>query len=111
MKVIEPFQMLGEVKDDLKDIIGIDTALLESKKTSLGFDKNNWKEWQLYDGTPVLVRGLFNIEKEQDGSIFQYPEGDRAASPSVCMPKNGFYFDAIVRQNNFEDDKLDPKII
>ena len=35
-----------------------------------------------------------------------YPEGDRTAPPSGRMPKGGFYFDTIVRQEPIDDDAL-----
>jgi hypothetical protein len=39
----------------------------------------------------------------------QYPSGDRSAPPSGRMPKGGFYFDAIVRQEPIDEAKLDPR--
>ncbi|NQT67733.1 MAG: hypothetical protein HQ569_09210 [Actinobacteria bacterium] len=62
--------MPGEIKDDLKEKIGIDVALLEGKNTLFGYEKVNWKEWQLNDGTPVFVPGLFNTEENDDRSIY-----------------------------------------
>ena len=35
-----------------------------------------------------------------------YPEGDRSAPPSGRMPKGGYYFDTIVRQDPVDDEKL-----
>ncbi len=109
VKVVEPYQMLGEIKDDLKEVMGVDCASLEGKGTFYGFNKEGWKEWQLNDGTPVLVPGLFNTEKNKDGSIFQYPKGDKSCSPSGKMPKGGFYFDAIIRQQYFDENNLNPQ--
>ncbi len=37
-----------------------------------------------------------------------YPQGDRSAPPSGRMPAGGFYFDAIVHQQHFNEDHLDP---
>ncbi len=99
VKVHEPYQMLGTIEPDLMDAIGIDVVGLISRKTLFGFENRDWKEWRLFDGTPVLVPGEFNTTPEPDGSIFQYPEGDTSVLPSGKMPKNGFYFDAIVRSN------------
>jgi hypothetical protein len=109
VKVIEPFQMLGEVADDLKEIIGIDVALLEGKGTFFGYDKENWKEWKLNNGTPVLVPGLFNTDRNEDGSLYQYAKGDKSFPPSSKMPAKGFFFDSIIRQKKIEEDKLNPK--
>ena len=109
VKVIEPYQMLGEINDDLKEIIGADVAMLEGKGTFFGFDKENWKEWKLNDVTPVLVPGLFNTEKNENGSVYQYAEGDRSYPPSAKMPVKGFFFDSIIRQKPIIEEKLDFK--
>ncbi len=109
VKVIEPYQMLGEIKDDLKRVIGIDCITLAGKGTMFGFKNENWKEWGFNDGTPVLVPGLFNTEENEDGSIYQYVDGDRDLSPNGKMPRAGFFFDAIVRQKKIEEEKLDPE--
>ena len=68
-----------------------------SKAKVTGFKKDNWKKFKLDDGTPVLVPELFNTEKNSDGSIYQYPQGDKNAKPSCVMPKNGYYFNAIIK--------------
>ncbi|MBN1299386.1 MAG: methyltransferase [Actinobacteria bacterium] len=109
VKVVEPYQMLGEIADDLKDILGVDVAMLEGKGTFFGYKKENWKEWQLNDGTPVLVPGLFNTQKNDDGSIYQYAEGDKNYPPSSKMPSKGFFFDSIIRQKNPIEDHLNPE--
>lgn len=106
VKVVEPYQMLGEIADDLKEKMGIDCIGLQEEKNMFGFRNTNWKKWRLFDGTPVLVPALFNTEAEKDGSILQYPEGDKSVPPSARMPKNGYYFDAIIRQPPIEDNNL-----
>jgi len=108
VKVVEPYQMLGEIKDDLKKILGSDTVSIEGNTNFLGFKNEKWKEWELYDKTPVLVPGLFNTEKNKDGSIYQYVEGDKSFQPSVKMPYKGFFFDSVDRQKQIYEDKLDP---
>ena len=109
VKVVETYQMLGEIKDDLKEVLGADCAALEGNSTLFGFNRENWKEWQLSDGTPVLVPQLFNTVKNEDGSIFQYPEGNKNYPASGKMPRDGFFFDAIIRQKDFDENSLDPK--
>lgn len=98
VKIIEPYQMLGEIADDLKQVMDIDCTILQGKKNMFGFENTGWKEWKLFDGTPVLVPEKFNTRVEEDGSILQYPEGDTTVSASARMPSGGYYFDAIVRQ-------------
>lgn len=106
VRVVEPYQMLGEVAPDLMEAIGIDVACLWGRKTMFGFENSGWKEWRLFDGTPVLVPAGFNTIPEPNGDILLYPEGDRTLSPSGKMPKGGYYVDAIVRQPPIDDDTL-----
>lgn len=106
VKVVEPYQMLGEIALDLQDALGIDVVGLGGKRTMFGFENSNWKPWTTFDGTPVLVPEHFNTEPQPNGDIFMYPEGDRSAPPSGRMPKGGWYFDSIVRQPPIDEDHL-----
>jgi len=106
VKVIEPFQMLGEIAPDLMDALGVDVVGLEKPVTIFGFRNEGWKPWSTFAGTPVLVPEGFNTEPEVNGDVLVYPEGDRHAPPSGRMPKGGFYFDAIVRQGAVDDNEL-----
>ncbi len=108
VRVIEPYQMLGEVDDRLLEALGIDLVGLFSRKTMFGFENADWKPFELFDGTPVLVPGQFNVTTAEDGSLLIYPEGDTSAPPSGRMPGGGFYFDAIVRQEPIDEEKLNP---
>ena len=109
VKVVEPYQMLGEIADDLMEGLGVDVVGLSSPRTLFGFENKGWKEWRLFDGTQVLVPDGFNTDLEQDDSLFLYPEGDKSVPPSGVMPKGGFYFDSIVRQPPVDDDNLNPE--
>ena len=106
VKVIEPYQMLGEVAPDLMAAMGVDVAGIWGLTGLFGFKNEGWKPWTLFDGTPVLVPESFNTEPEADGSILMYPQGDRSAPPSGRMPEGGFYFDAIIRQEPIDEAKL-----
>ena len=108
VKVVEPYQMLGEIRPDLLEALGADVVGLGSPRTLFGFRNENWREWD-FNGTPVLVPEGFNTTPEPDGSLLMYPEGDRSAPPSGHMPAGGYYFDTIVRQPPIEEDKLDPQ--
>ena len=109
VKIIEPFMCIGEIKDDLREIFGSDVKMLHgSKAIFFDFPNDGWKEWAMPDGAPVLVPKLFNTEPNPDGSIFLYPQGDKSTSPSAKMPKNGYYFDAIIRQGDVDFNNLNP---
>lgn len=106
VKVVEPYQMLGEIAADLREKLGVDCVGLEARKNLFGFENKNWKPWELFDGTPVWVPEAFNTIPEPNGDILMYPEGDRTAPPSGRMPKGGFYFDTIIRQPPIDDANL-----
>ncbi|MBM4457647.1 MAG: methyltransferase [Chloroflexi bacterium] len=106
VKVIEPYQMLGEIAADLMDILGIDVVGLTGPRTLFGFENVGWKPWTLFDGTPVLVPAAFNTEPEPNGDILMYPEGDKSAPPSGRMPHGGWYFDTIIRQEPIDESRL-----
>ncbi|MFC1541681.1 uroporphyrinogen decarboxylase family protein [Candidatus Latescibacterota bacterium] len=105
-KVVEPYQMLGEIKYDLRDTMHVDTTALYNTGTAFGFPLSGWKEWDAFDSAKLLVPGMFNTEPNENGDIFMYPEGDRSAPPSAVMPKDGYYFDSIIRQHPIDDENL-----
>ena len=108
VKVLDPYQMLGEVEMDLVDALGVDVVQAPAAATLFGYKREGWKPWKLFDGTPVLVPEGFNTEPETNGDVLMYPEGDRRAAPSGRMPAGGFYFDVIVRQPPLDEANLDP---
>ena len=107
VKVLDPFQMLGEVEDDLKKELGINVKALFGRKTLFGFQNKDWKSWSL-NGLEVLVPGEFNVTVADNGDTLIYPEGDLSAGPSGRMPQGFHFFDAIIRQNHFDPDHLNP---
>jgi len=109
VKVVEPYQMLGEIAPDLWEALGVDVVGLGSRKTMFGFENRDWKPWVLFDGTPVLVPGEFSTETDARGDILMYPQGDHTVPPSGRMPRGGFYFDSIIRQPPIDDEKLNPE--
>jgi hypothetical protein len=109
VKVVEPYQMLGEIGLDLGEALGIDTVSLYGTGTMFGFPAKDYKAWRLRDGTPVLVPAGFNTEYAASGELFQYPENDRTAAPCAKMPEGGHFFDAIVRQAPLDEEKLNPE--
>jgi hypothetical protein len=108
VKVHEPYQMLGLVEDDLKQAMGIDTEGLFRRNTMFGFPNENWKPWN-FNGLEVLVAGGFNTTIDANGDTLIYPEGDLTAKPSGRLPKGGFFFDSIVRQQHFDENHLNPE--
>jgi uroporphyrinogen-III decarboxylase len=108
VKVHEPYQMLGILDDDLLDAMGLDLVGVFGRNTMFGFPAERWKSW-MFNGIEVLVPGDFNITVDAKGDTLIYPEGDRTVPPSARMPKDGYFFDSIIRQEPLDEDKLDPK--
>jgi len=108
VKVVEPYQMLGEVDGELRQALGVDVVGVPGRKTLFGFENKDWKPFELFDGTPVLVPGDFNVTVDANGDLLIHPEGDTSAPPSGRMPRGGLYFDAIIRQEPIDEGRLDP---
>jgi hypothetical protein len=107
VKVTEPYQMLGEVEEDLQQALGCDVEPVMARKTIFGFTNEGWKGWRTYQGQEVLVPRHFNVTVDEKGDTLIYPEGDTTAPPSARMPKDGYFFDTIVRQEPINEDRLD----
>ncbi len=109
VKVIEPYQMLGEVDDQLRTALGIDVTGLLTRKTMFGTERADWKPFKLFDGTPCLVPGRFNVTPAPEGGWHIYPEGDTSARPSGHMPEGSYFFDSVIRQDPIQEEKLNPE--
>jgi len=108
VKVIEPYQMLGEIDPGLRDALGIDVIGVPGRKSLIGTDEDGpWKRFTLFDGTETLVHHNLNhtVDPER-GDLLGYPEGDTSVAPSVRMPKGGYFWDTIIRQHPIDDAKL-----
>jgi uroporphyrinogen-III decarboxylase len=106
LKVHEPFQLLGQVEKDLLDAVKGDVIGLWSGKTCWGYRNDSWKNWTLPDGTDVVVGVGFTIKPDENGDYVIYPGGDESAPPSGKLPKDGFYFDNISRQESYDEENL-----
>ena len=108
VKVIEPYQMLGEIDDELRAALGIDVIGVPARCSMFGTQQTGWKPFTMNDGTEVLVTEDFNFTKNEAGDTFMYPEGDTSVPASGHMPKTGYFFDTIVRQEPIDEAKLNP---
>ncbi len=109
VRVVDPLQMLGEVDAELIEIIGVDTIAARGRKNSFGIYNNEpFKEYMTPWGQTVLMPEGFYTTTDEKGDILAYPEGDLSAGPSARMPRNGYFFDAIIRQKPFKEEELDP---
>jgi len=108
VKIIESYQMLGEVDDELRQALNLDVVGVHGPGTMFGFKNEGWKPFTMFDGTPVLVPEQFNVTPAEDGGWYIYPEGDTSVPPSAWMPKGTYFFDATRRQLPIDEEKLNP---
>ncbi len=108
-QVGEPFQMLADVEAEVAERLGVDTVPVQLPTTLFGFANLNWKPFTLFDGTEVLVSEHFNVTHDDSGDLLMHPQGDLRAAPCARMPRDGNFFDAIVRQEPGAEDHLDPR--
>jgi hypothetical protein len=107
IRVIEPFQMLGEVDWELIDSIGIDVIGAWGKNNMFGFNNHSpFKEWKTPWGQRVMVPMNFNVTVDEKGDTLMYPQGDTSVPPCARMPKTGYFFDAIIRQEPIVEEEL-----
>ncbi len=106
VKIIEPYQMLGELDSDLIREMNIDVIGLGGEKNMFGIENKDWKIHRTFWGQEVLFPGGFNYTYNNNGDILIHPEGDTSVPPSAMMPKTGYFFDALDRQSPIDDSTL-----
>jgi hypothetical protein len=107
VRVCEPYQMLGEVEEDLLDSMGLDVQPIFPHRTIFGFTNEDWKPWHTPWGQDVLVSRHFNTTTDEAGNTRIFPKGNREVPASGLMPETGFFFDTIERVDpDFDEDNL-----
>ena len=109
VKICEPYQMLGEVEDDLQEAMGVDVIGVSPSSDMFGNPMKDWKEYRTPWGQVVLVPGSFTISVDENGDTLLYPQGDNSVPPSAKMPKAAYFFDAVNRQEPLVESKLNPE--
>lgn len=106
VKVFEPYQMLGEIENDLIEAMDVDVIGLFGEKNMFSVANSDWKVHKTLWGQEVMLPGKFNYTYSEKGDILMYPEGDTSLKPSSMMPVSGYFFDAIERQENIDEATL-----
>jgi len=107
IKVIEPYQMLGEVEDDLKEILGVDIIGISPGNNMFGIKNyGEMKEYNTFWGQTVLVPKDFYTTYDDNGDLLIHPKGDTSIPASGKMPKTSYFFDAVIRQDPIDESKL-----
>jgi hypothetical protein len=106
VRVIEPYQMLGEVDEELIHALGVDVIGAWGRTNIFGFFNHRpFVEYITNWGQRVMVPEAFHTSKDEKGDTLIYPSGDTSVPASGRMPKNGYFFDAIVRQEPYQGDE------
>jgi hypothetical protein len=107
VRIIEPYQMLGLVEQDLMDAIGVDITGAWGEDNLLGYNNNPpLKLFKTFWGQEVLVSEKFSTVTNDKGELLSFPDGDTSVEASAKMPESGYFFDAIDRQQPIDEDKL-----
>ena len=91
VKVIEPYQMLGEIDDELVRAMDIDVIGLYGLKNMFGIPNENWKVHKTLWGQEVMFPGNFNYTYSDNGDILIYAEGDTSYPPTAMMPMRSMW--------------------
>lgn len=100
LTLTDPLLQCAELEKDVRECLQIDCIGIWGITNTIGIHNINHKKWTLPDGTEVLVGGDFVYTVGEDGSLYAYAKGDTNYPPSARMPKGGYYFDPIVRQED-----------
>ena len=107
-RVSELIQMLAEVEIPVLERLGCDVVGLMPVTGAFAIPHRDWKPWRTFDGTEVLMPGQFHYRVNEQGDLLLSPGGDTSKRPSGLMPKDGYYFDIITRQQPLDWDHLEP---
>ncbi|MDR2470427.1 MAG: methyltransferase [Tannerella sp.] len=97
VRIIEPFQMLGEVDEELREIIGIDTVGVWGRTDMFAIDETRLHEQITPWGQRVLTAEDIDLTPDSKGDVYIYAQGDRRFPPSAVMPSGCFFVNAIER--------------
>ncbi len=109
VKIIEPFQMLGEIDEELQAILGVDCIPVFASSDMFGIDETHFHEQITPWGQHVLIAADIDLTPDQQGDIYIYAKGDRSVPPSAIMPSGCFFINAIERQAALDEETLDPE--
>ena len=100
---MDPFQMLGEVDEELQECMGVDLVPLFGRKNMFGIDESEVHEQVTPWGQKVLIAKGIDMTPDAEGDVYIYPEGDRSVSPSAVMPEGCYFINAIERQQPIDE--------
>lgn len=108
VKIVDTFQMLGEVDRDLADAMGVDCIGVGGTRDIFDHDTECMHEQVTPWGQKVLVPIQLDLTQDKEGDVYVYAGGDKNYPPSAVMPNGCFFINAIERQQPINEDKLNP---
>ena len=111
VKIVDTFQMLGEVDRDLADAMGVDCIGVGGTRDIFDHDTECMHEQVTPWGQKVLVPIQLDLTQDKEGDIFVYAGGDKNYPPSAVMPNGCFFINAIERQQPIDFNYLLPSEI
>ena len=109
VKIVDAFQMLGEIDAELAEKIGVDCIGIGEPKDIFDLDTTRMHEQTTPWGQRVLVPEAMDLTPDMRGDVYVYAGGDQNYPPSAVMPKGCYFINAIERQQPIEEDRLDPE--
>lgn len=86
VKVIEPYQMLDEIDNDLQEVIGIDVVGISPCINIFGFPNVKWKEFETFWDKTVLVPErsyIFVLKSASKKVVFCASVSDNVATKRI----------------------------
>ena len=109
VKIIEPFQMLGEIDEELKQIMHLDCEHVFGSYDMLGNDNDRLHTQRTPWGQEVLIAQGIDLTPDRNNDIWLYPQGDRTAAPSAVLSDGCYFMNAIERCGEIDDSQMNPE--
>lgn len=108
VRIIEPFQMLGEIDEELQEIIGVDCVPVFGRENMFGINETCLHEQVTPWGQKVVIAKDIDLTPDKKGDVYVYAKGDRSYSPSAVMPSGCYFINATERQAYVDDAVINP---
>ena len=109
VKIVDAFQMLGEVDAELAEKIGVACIGIGGPKDIFDLDVTRMREQTTPWGQLVLVPEAMDLTPDAQGEVYVHAGGDKSYPPSAGMPKGCYFINAIERQHPIDEEQLNPE--
>lgn len=107
--IFEISQMIGWMEQDLIDQMELDVIGLPQAKDFAGVPIYGPKQdFRMPDGTPVRISAKHKYRIDENKRSYLFPQGDDSVDYSYVMPDGGYFFDAVHRAPDYDEDDLRP---